>query len=207
MGIEDFEKLLEKDSAETRILFKIQSETHLHCKKNARQNVRKAAQLLSHSTAKSFTFLYGDEMATQSEAIETVNDWFDVMNSRQIVDKKFLGCGFGIHEDEQVSVLKKMEKLIMTMKINTKKSLLPFQKGILISIKAIQGLFEDLRQSFGINFIFSTHVNQDNLENLFSRLRALRSNFQHPTPVETLRRLRILMIGQNHLLMVKNPPV
>ena len=50
-------------------------------------------------------------------------------------------------------------------------------------------------------------MNQDNLENLFSRLRALRSNFQHPSPVETLRRLRILMIGQNHALVVNNPSV
>ena len=196
-----------EDQAETRILFKIQPETHLYCKKSARQNVRQAAQLLSQTTAKAFTFVFGEEMGTQAEAVQTVNDWFDVMNSRQVYDKKVLGCAYGIHQKQQEDALMKMETLIKTMKINKKTKLLPFQKGILMSIKSIQSLFHVLNSSHNISFIFTSHVNQDNLENLFSRLRALNSNYQHPSPVEALRRLRILMIGQNHDLAVKNSSV
>lgn len=201
------EKLLAQDNGETRILYKIKPETHLYCKNSSRQRVRTAAQLLSQSTARALTFVFGEEMTTQAEAIQIINDWFDVMNSRKIYDKKILSCGFGIHLEEQVKALEKMENLIKTMKIKNKSFMLPFQKGILISIKAIQGLYNVLHSSHGIEFLFSTHVNQDNLENLFSRLRALNSNYQHPTPVEALRRLRILMIGQNHDLAIHKPSV
>ena len=207
LGLQEFERLLAKDDAETKILFKVKPETHLYCKYSARQRVRPAAQLLSLTTARAFTFVFGQEMSTQAEAIEITNNWFDVMNSRVIYDKKTLSCAFGINNQEQVMALEKMEQIIRTMKINTKSSLLPFQKGILISINSIQGLFNVLKTSHGIQFIFTTHVNQDNLENLFSCLRALTSNYQHPSPVEVLRRLRILMIGQDHNLIINNPSV
>ncbi len=59
----------------------------------------------------------------------------------------------------------------------------------------------------GLNFIFTTHLNQDCLENLFSRLRALTGNNQHPSPVECLRRLRILMIGKNRDIVLSHPSV
>ena len=87
-------------------------------------------------------------------------------------DKKPLSCAFGVHLKEQVQALENMEYLIKSMKINNKTFMLPFQKGILNTIKAIQGLYEVLHSSHGIEFLFSTHVNQDNLENLFSRLRS-----------------------------------
>ena len=183
LNLQVLENLLAEDNGETRILHKINPETHLYCKKSSRQRVRTAAQLLSQCTARALTFVFGEKMATQ-----TINDWFDVMNSRRMYDKKPLSCAFGVHLKEQVQALENMEYLIKSMKINNKTFMLPFQKGILMSIKAIQGLYEVLHSSHGIEFLFSTHVNQDNLENLFSRLRALTSNYQHPSPVEVLHR-------------------
>ncbi len=48
----DFEKLLDNDNNELQIAFKVTSELHLNCTGSARQRVRTAAQLLSHTVAK-----------------------------------------------------------------------------------------------------------------------------------------------------------
>ena len=191
----DFEKLLEKDSSELKIAYKVTT-LHLECKGSVRQRVRIAAQLLSHTIAKALTFIFGEKYKVQSDAIETINDWFDTMNSSTMCSKKKLSCGFGIHFEDQLYALNKMRKLILTMKIHGKSYMLPFQKGILISIEATQGLFKIMQEN-GLSFLLTTRVNQDNLENVFSRIRAMTGNHQHPSPVEALRRLRILMIGQD----------
>ncbi len=202
----DLEDLISRDSGELRIMYKVTPPAHLDCKGSARQRVRTAAQLLSGTVAKALRYLFGEAHATQAEAIEVVNNWFDTMNSCQMNSKKKLSCAFGIHYSEQLHALTKMETLIKTMKIKGKKTMLPFQKGILMSINAIKGLHEACSNQ-GLTFIMTTHVNQDNLENLFSRIRCITANNTHPSPVEAMRRLRILLIGGGHDIVVKNPAV
>ncbi len=202
----DLEALLNQDAGELRIAFKITSQAHLDCRGSARQRVRTAAQLLSGTVSKALQYIFGESMATQAEAINTVNNWFDTMNSCQVHSIKKLACGFGIHLEEQQHALNKMEKLVQTMKIKGKKSMLPFQKGFLISISAMRGLHEAV-SSEGVNFIMTTHVNQDNLENVFSRIHFITGNYSHPSPMESLRCLRILMLGGNHDIVLKNPAV
>ena len=108
---------------------------------------------------------------------------------------------------EQRAALLKMQNLVETMAINGKSSLLPFQKGILVSIKATLDLFEYVEKEFGLNFLLTTHLNQDHLENLFSCLRGMIGNHQHPSPLECMRRLRIFLIGRNITLVIENAPV
>ena len=155
----DLEDLLSRDSGELRIAFKVTPETHLDCKGSARQRVRTAAQLLSGTIAKALQYIFGETFATQAEAIATINDWFDTMNSCQVYSKKKLACGFGLHYEEQLHALNKMEKLVKTMKIKGKKTMLPFQKRILMSIKAIKGLYEvnqDTRKSVFKNMMYQS---------------------------------------------------
>ncbi len=205
LGKSDFESLLLSDSYELKIAFKI-SDIHIHCKGSARQRVRTAAQLLSLTTAKALTYIKGDSFKTQSEAIQTVNNWFDVMNANKVKDKKKLACGFGIHYEDQLHALDKMEDMVNSMKISGASSLLPFQKGILMSIKSVKDLLAEMK-SLGLYFLLTTHVNQDSVENLFSQLRAITGNNQHPSPVECLRRLRILMLGKNPDISLQHPSV
>ncbi len=145
-------------------------------------------------------------MATQAEAINKVNNWFDTMNFCQMRSIKKLACRFGIHHKEQQHALNKMEKLVKTMRIKGKKSMLPFQKGFLISISAMRGLHVAVSGE-GVNFIMTTHVTQANLENVFSRICFVTGNYSHPSPVEFPRHLRILMLGGNHDIVLKNPSV
>lgn len=143
----------------------------------------------------------------QAEVIEIVDSWFDCMNSRRIWDTKKASCAFGLNLDEQMTALNKMEMIIKTMKINGRSSQLPFQKGFLMSIQSMRGLFAWAKLQ-GLSFILTSHLNQDVLENLFSRLRAIGGNNNHPSGIEVLRRLKILLIGKdNHHIVLNSPAV
>jgi hypothetical protein len=69
----DFENLLEKDGNEKKILPRLTQE-HIYCKNNARQRVRMAAQLLSHSTATAMKTLFPSK-AREADFIELVDSW------------------------------------------------------------------------------------------------------------------------------------
>ena len=174
----DIEQVLLADSAELKLCPSVSLE-HLDCQGNARQRVRPAAQLLSHSVATALRCLH-PEKSKQADWIETVNSWFDVMNSRQQFDSNSLKCAFGVHYEEQKAALEEMCQAVSTMRSMKHKNLLPFQKGILIGSNALIALFNDMKQNFNIQYIRTSGLNQDACENLFSRLRALGISDDHP---------------------------
>lgn len=69
----DLEPLLCKDSKELKLHPKLTPE-HLHCQQNARQRVRLAAQLLSHTTATALRMLF-PEKVQQAKFVELVDSW------------------------------------------------------------------------------------------------------------------------------------
>ena len=105
LGADNFEKLMAIDSNELRLCFKLRSD-HLKCEGIKRQRVRLATQLLSHTVAKAFLYLFdGIEAKTQHDAILLFNDFFDVCNSRRMNDKAApLRSGFGINLAHQLYV-------------------------------------------------------------------------------------------------------
>ncbi|QQP35010.1 Putative LOC100575639, partial [Caligus rogercresseyi] len=133
----------------------------------------------------------------QADAVLTINDWFDCMNGHIVNDKNLLKCGFGRHFHDQEQALNKMKKMIQEMKIKGVTRLLPWQKGVLKSIESTFALHEDMKK-LGINYIMTSRLNQDHLENFFSRIRALGGDNYHPSPSEFIQRFRILLIGKNN---------
>ena len=99
-----------------------------------------------------------------------------------------------------------MEELTTNMKVGTRRKNLPFQKGILMSIKSTRALYHHL-QIKSLTYVLMTRVNQDHVENLFSRIRAFTGGYTHPSAVDCLRRLRILMLGQDFALHYEKPSV
>ena len=88
-----------------------------------------------------------------------------------------------------------MKKLVENMRFcdnMEKKTKKPFQKGILISIQSTMSLFKELKNE-GVDFLHTAKLNQDCLENFFSRLRGVGGNNNHPAPVEAMDRVRILL--------------
>ncbi|KAF0289256.1 Transposable element P transposase [Amphibalanus amphitrite] len=189
--------------------------THFHVEASgqATQRVYLAAQLFSNSVGKAMEMLL-PRRQLQSEAILTVDKWFDTMNSRTRFDPRLERCGYGASPEAaaaQEAALRNMERLIRNTRKATpghpggRRSLLPFQRGILRSTASLRGLFADLRESTPeLNYIMTSHVNQDCLENVFSQLRGMGGQNQHPDAVETRSRLRILLMAPSPLVAVSS---
>ena len=90
-----FKKLIDDEKTrEFRICHKI-SDIHLNVRGHERQRVKYATQLLSKSVSNALLYLYGDTYKEQANAIRVFDDFFDVMNSRTMFDKKNSRCGLG----------------------------------------------------------------------------------------------------------------
>ena len=109
------------------------------------------------------------------------------MNSRTGQHKVHdLKSGFGLHYKRQEAILLRAidmaEKMRAILKqgpfaktlAKKKNSLIPFQEGIMMSSKAVLMLWGDIKNKYpDVNFIMTARLNQDLVENLFSRLRGL----------------------------------
>ena len=104
-----------------------------------------------------------------------------------------------MYETEQLNALDEMMKLVSNMFFVNKKGNLfrkPFQSGIIVSIKLIKALFNELKEE-GIEYFLTTRANQDCIENFFSCVRAMGGNNSHPSPVETVSRIRKACVSKN----------
>ena len=193
------------------MLFKLTPE-HLYCKGSARQRVSLATQVLSHTCANAFMQLGVKDSEAKYNACKTFNDFFDVMNSGSKHNQNRLMCGLGHPETtkDQFKALRAMEILLEKFKINGQKETspdLPWVFGMKMSIKSIRGLYTDLVKNGSFSYLLTKRVNQDCLENLFSRIRGMCGANTHPTCVEFIRRIRILLIGGYAGVLVLNPSV
>ena len=58
------------------------------------------------------------EWEKRAEIVKTISDWFDVSNSRRgRSGKNNFECGLGVHPEEQLIALGKMERLIEKLQI------------------------------------------------------------------------------------------
>ena len=199
----DIEKIMAIDNGELKIHHKLLP-IHFTCRNSTRQRVRLAAQLLSHTTATAVRCLLPGKTKL-AEWIELFDTWFDILNSRIPCHVKKMSCGFGIHLEEHSAVLDQVKMVVSSMRRKNKASLLPFQTGILISVEALRGLFNALKDLFNVKFILTARLNQDPVENIFSQIRGIGSS--HPGPVDCANRLRLLLLGKNCQAIVENPAV
>lgn len=66
-----------------------------------------------------------------------------------------------------------------------------------MSIISLRGLYVEMKERFQITFIMTAKLNQDALESLFSVIRARGGGNDHPSPLECLRRLRVIILGKS----------
>jgi hypothetical protein len=128
------------------------------------------------------------------------------MNSKRMYSENKVACGLGIHIDTQMSVLESMRNNISSLRVVGKKTLLPFQKGILISIASTKSLFAEI-SSEGHKCLLTAHCNSDPVENFFSCVRTLGGSNDHPGPVECMNRIRLLIMSRDAKIVVENSAV
>lgn len=149
---EVFEKLIELNynRSDLQYCYKLSS-SHVIISGSERQNVRKAAELLSETVSKAILHHF-PEQSHVGEFVKTINDGFDVLNSRcGMNEKNMIKSGYGIDLQVQDEALEKLLNLCLQMRVMGKTALLPFQKGFHISIESLRGLFNDLKKT-GIYF-------------------------------------------------------
>lgn len=196
-----FSKLIELQSGgDLKFAHKI-THSHIILSGTERQNVRKAAELLSGTVATAIEYNFpGNE--TVVKFIRTVNNGFDVLNSR-MPNHPFnkLKSAYGLHIEEQNVALNELFDLCSSMRVMGKTELLPFQKGFLISINSLKGLYEDLK-SEGYTYIMAARCNQDILESYFSLVRGLGRFYDHPLPTAVSQRIKALLLGRSAATIV-----
>ena len=216
---QDFEEVLanNRGGSELRTAFSI-TRAHLDVKGSQRQRVRLAVQTLSNTVSQSILQFGPDteKYKAKHKAVKLFNDWFDVMNAKSKNDKNPLSRGMSpsVNATNQLNILKKMEAFLLRFHVMDKaekgyapKAKMPWQHGLMCSIKATRALYMDLVVEGPFTFLLTAKLNQDCLENLFSRLRALGGDNCHPTAMEAMRRMRILLLNNGAELLIRQPAV
>lgn len=205
------QRLLELNSGDLKIVHKL-TPLHLDVTGTQRQNVKLATQVFSSTNAAAIK-RYGmqklmDECPNWSETadfLKLFNDWFDIFNS---VCKFGTHPGlnaFGVNLTQQNAILSDVTSIVQNMRVAGKKSLLPFQNGILLSNASLRNLYEDLRircnssDKESMSYILTNRLNQDVLENLFSYLRAMGAAHDKPSALDIRYRLRWYILGKHSI--------
>lgn len=190
---------------------------HIDVKGPERQKVSTAAQLFSNHSANAINYcgqqgffdcyIPGDTCSYENfeecaDLFHTVNNWFDVMNSKKKYDSNDLKCAYGIHLDQQNEALDKMSNLMKNLRVGSHKTMLPFQKGVILSINSLKQLLPYLKEKyrterFPITYVFTNRINQDVLENFFSFIRGMGSAHSKPSALQFRYRLRWYVLGRH----------
>lgn len=193
------ENLIRLTDNEVNVCYKI-SEKHINCEKSQRQNVRLAAQLLSNTVGQALMRYKPGENKKLAEDVGAficnVDKWFDIFNSYTKRGKVPNKSAYGTHLEMQERHLNKMIEIVSSMRAHGKNALQIFQKGMIMSIKSLKSLFEDMKSKFNAQYICTHKLNQDCLENFFFQLRSRGPN-EHPSPLTAIKRIRMIILGKN----------
>lgn len=126
--------------------------------------------------------------------LKLFNNWFDIFNSKFRKYERLYE--YSVNIDYQNNILDDVTSTIKDMRVGKiKTSLLPLQKGILLSNVSLKNHFEDLKQKFSagdrpVIYLITNRLNQDVIENLFGYIRAMRGINNILTPLDFHYRLR-----------------
>ena len=174
-----------------------------------------------HLATRAFSATVAQAMAThlphralQAGAVRTVDAWFDTLNSHSAYNAKPERCGYGVNatsKERQDAALSSMDSLIRQARKVTGKqptgraTLLPCQHGVIRVIASLRGLYGDLKTSCpDMQYLMTTHVNQDCIENAFSQLRGMCGSNNTPDAVEARVRIRIMLMAPSPLAAVQS---
>ncbi|XP_011051106.1 PREDICTED: uncharacterized protein LOC105144108 [Acromyrmex echinatior] len=170
-----------------------------------RESVKSATRIWSHTTAKAIQWagehglLKSSEYERFSEFVSTVNKWFDVHNSKLRYGLHSGVNGYGQNLETQESILLLMTLYTENIRVGSRKALMPFQKGILVSNRSLRALFQYLQIKYPVDcqYIITRRLQLDVLENFFTYLRTMDTSKDHLSAYDFKYRLRWYILG-NH---------
>jgi len=184
------------------------SQYHLDVQGCERQKIVLAAQLFSERTALAIEwygqkgYLNNFDWKETARVIRLFNDWFDIFNASSMYGKHDGKNAYGINLEKQDDILREMTELMNEMTIGKYKSLITFQKGIIVSNCSLQQFLPYIKEIysndyFNVQYIITRRLNQDVLENFFSFIRATGIANDKPTALDFKYRLKRYILGKH----------
>lgn len=178
---EYFSKVYELDKKlHFRLLHKL-TDCHLNPSNKEKMRVKYAVQVLSSTMAACINTYISvkrlpEDAMTTADFTSKFDGLFDMLNSAvQFHESKPLKSGFS-GTTEQSKYLKDMKTYISSLKVINDENIdvtkqQPFLRGWLITISAVECLWEDLKNMDGVEFLATRRLNQDPIENFFGKIR------------------------------------
>ncbi|KAE9535838.1 hypothetical protein AGLY_007739 [Aphis glycines] len=129
--------------------------------------------------------------------IELINNWFDLANVAHPYNYSSpFKSPYGKFLKEQNCLFNEVYETINQMRCVGESCLQIFQKGILMHINGTRHLLNVLKEN-GLSYLLTSKINQDALENLFSQIRSKGGLNDHPSPLNAIYRLKMIILGKN----------
>lgn len=166
-----------------------------------RMKVKLATQIMSASVAAGMrTQLQLKELPPEAkltiEIIDKFDKLFDMLNSLNFKTTKKFNKPF-TGDDYQINFLNEMLEYIKSIKIThcskdmNKTNIVSFLTGWQVTIKSTMLLWEDVKHE-NFKFLLTRRINQDCVENFFSKIRQANGCCVNPTPIQFIRSFKKL---------------
>lgn len=160
--------------------------------KNEKKNLTASLKLFSYNIVEDLED--GDQTEDKraiSEFILIVRRWYDVMHSTDGLAKPY-----GKYLQVQNEFLDDMYTTILNLSIlQEQEEVENFQLGVLISIKSLKNLFQDLKMKYKIPYLLTAKLNKDSFETLIAEFHAEEKNPGHPTPLKAMHYVKRVMFA------------
>lgn len=204
---ECLEELLLLNKSDLRIPYKLEQK-HIDASGSERQKVSLAAQVFSNTTAEAVRwfgsngFFSCENWEACAEFFKATNDWFDLFNSKSKYGKTVASSAYGVDLQKQNDVLNTMTTYMQLITVGNHKTLLPFQKAIILNNSSLQQLLPYLKNiynsdDFEIQYLLTNRINQDVIENFFSYIRGMGAGHDKPSALEFRHRLKWFILGRH----------
>lgn len=166
---------IDKASSSARALPKL-TDKHINPNSFEKMSCKLALQIFSRAVAAAIRSCVENEQINKIEGLNTadfiltMNNLFDALNSERLYDKNPFRCGISDKNVQVLEILYKGKNIFNSItKIAGRESRPPCFDGMVQTISGILGLFEEGEKDKC--FILTKRLNQDFLENFFSKIR------------------------------------
>ncbi|XP_039307045.1 uncharacterized protein LOC105198981 isoform X1 [Solenopsis invicta] len=127
---------------------------HLDVQGTERQKVLPAVQVFSERVAKAIEWYglkgYMDKLdwTESARVIKLFNNWFDIFNASSMYGQHEGKNAYGINVERQNCILDEMNTLMNEIKIGNHKSLIAFQKGIMVNNSSLRKMLPYIQEKY-----------------------------------------------------------
>ncbi len=178
------------------------SRANIHPGQYGKMRVGNSTKVFSHTSASVLRDLANEGVISNNARTmgwfcELMNDWFDIMSNRTYSVGLFAKTNS--LATKHLRMLEYMLGIVSRLQVTTclrgtADAWKPWQKGILLSTRAILAMHEELVQNGNYSFLLTCRFTQDALENLFSQIRGYGDD--HPSAVHFRQCLKLITLSQ-----------